>query len=80
MVISAWNVSQSAMTHGVVSMTKRKDLKLDKLPTIVDTDKETPQERLIKLRFFLAAETTANGNTLYAQDLKETITQIENRG
>lgn len=69
------------MTHGVANMTKKRDLQLDK-PSIavIETDKETPKERLSKLHRFLEEETTANGNSLYAQDLKLSIQQIENRG
>lgn len=73
--------SQSAMTHGVANMTKKWDLQLDKPPiAVIETDKETPAQRLVKLRTFLIQKTAVHGNSLYAQDLKLSIQQIENRG
>ena len=79
MVFSACDGSQLAMMHGVANMTRKQDLQLDKEPAIIDTDKETSAQRLVKLRAYLIQETAVHGNSLYAQDLQETISTIENR-
>ena len=78
MVFSACEGSQSAKMHGVANMTRKQDLQLDKPPiTVIDTDKERPAQRLVKLRTYLLQETAVHGNSLYAQDLTETIKRME---
>ena len=52
---------------------------LDKAPAILDEEKETPTQRLVKLEGYLKNELAVHGNSLYAQDLKDTISTIENR-
>ncbi len=58
---------------------KKPEIKLDKAPIVIDINNETPAERLAKLRVFLLEETAVHGNSLYARDLRDTISTIENR-
>ena len=60
-------------------MTRKSDLQLDKAPAMIE-EKETPKERLIKLRFFLAAEKASDApSKAYIEDLNETISAIQMR-
>ena len=51
-------------------------IQLDKPPMNLQ-DKETKLDRITRCERLLAEELDTNGNTLYAQDLEETIKTLE---